>query len=661
MKGFKLNWLVMTTSLVLLEMLIFAFINPKVSIAQLPILALLLFFSLKSENEIEPPQIWPSLLDLETKPRRGIWRKILREVPIGIAVVESGGKIRWENKAFVDMVRDQKPAAHLEDLLPPETVEELLNGGEAERVEIGDNTFWILGCSLVEGNKETDQTLKALFFKDLTRSLALERELEEEKGAISYIQIDNFDEIVAACPEEHRPELLAKIDKAIAQWVHGLGGFTRKYSSDKFVAVFSLRDFRRAEESKFDILEAVREIKAGPSMNVTLSIGAAYGPSGFAQINTAAQSALELCLGRGGDQVVVKADGKTNFYGGKTKEMEKYSRVRARVISHALAGLIEESDVVVAMGHQFLDMDALGASLGIVSAAKALGKPSFAVLCPGQNPSVDSLLEFLAGDDDVKGTFLDEQEVLDKITKKSLLVVVDTHRPSFSLSTKVLEKAERVVVIDHHRRGEEFIDKAMLVYLEPYASSTGEMVTEMLQYIREDVKIPSSVATALMAGIAVDTRNFSFKTGVRTFEAASYLRRAGADPTIVHKLLQEDLVTLNLRAEVVKRAEEVFDHIALSYYDEKPKNPALSAAQAANSLLEIRGILASFVLVPTDDGISISGRSLGNVNVQRVLEKLGGGGHMTVAGAQLEDIGMEEAIDKVKEAILEYVKEGEAT
>lgn len=268
-------------------------------------------------------------------------------------------------------------------------------------------------------------------------------------------------------------------------------------------------------------------------------------------------------------------------------------------------------------------------------------------------------MELLLDDEEMKKNFLEETEALDRITRKTLLVVVDTHRPSLTMSLKVLEKAERVVVIDHHRRGEEFIDKALLVYLEPYASSTSEMVTELIQYMGDEIRITPLSATAMLSGIAVDTRNFAFKTGVRTFEAASFLRRAGADPTSVYKLFQEDVETVYDRAKVIKRAQEIAEHVTLSYYDEKPKNPTLAAAQAANSLIGLKGIFASFVLVPIDGGISISGRSLGNINVQRILEKLGGGGHMTLAGAQLLDMTMDDALEKVKQAVLEYMKEGE--
>ena len=297
--------------------------------------------------------------------------------------------------------------------------------------------------------------------------------------------------------------------------------------------------------------------------------------------------------------------------------------------------------------------------MGIVSAVRSLGKSAYIILTPNQNPSVDSLMELLLSDKEMKNSFMSEAEAFERITRKTLLVVVDTHRPSLSMSPKVLDKAERVVVIDHHRRGEEFIDKALLVYLEPYASSTSEMVTELIQYMGDEIKLTPLAATAMLAGISVDTLNFAFKTGVRTFQAASFLRRAGADPTTVFTLFQEDVEMVHARADVVKRAQRIKEHIAISYYDKKPKNPTLAAAQAANRLIEHKGISASFVLVPTDEGISVSGRSLGNINVQRILEKLGGGGHMAVAGAQLPKMTMDEALEKVKQSVLEYIKEGD--
>jgi c-di-AMP phosphodiesterase-like protein len=502
---------------------------------------------------------------------------------------------------------------------------------------------------------------RAIFIQDIEDLHELRVQVKEKETAVCYFHVDNFDEIMAECQEENRPELLARIDKTITQWVYNHNGLLKKYDDDKYLVLLNLRDFQRAEEAKFNILDAMREIKVSQVMTPTLSIGAAYGEATLTQSSKLAQTALELCLGRGGDQVVVKAFGKTYFYGGKSKAVEKYSRVRARVISHALRNLIEESDMVMVLGHLFLDMDALGAGAGIVSAVKSLNKPGYIILTPEQSPSVDALIELLLGDEKTRKDFIGEKEALEKITKKTLLVVLDTHKPSLVMSQKVLEKVEKVVVIDHHRRGEEFIDKAMLVYLEPYASSTSEMVTELIQYMGEDIKISPLAATAMLSGIAVDTRNFAFKTGVRTFEAASFLRRAGADPIIVYKLFQEEADTVHQRAKVIKRAEEFVDHVVISYYDEEPANPTLAAAQAANSLIGLKGIYASFVLVPMGDRISISGRSLGDINVQRILEKLGGGGHMTVAGAQLSGVSMPEALEMVKQAVIDYLKEGEAS
>ncbi|TYP57433.1 DHH family phosphoesterase [Thermosediminibacter litoriperuensis] len=482
----------------------------------------------------------------------------------------------------------------------------------------------------------------------------------EANLVLMYIQVDNYDEVIAATPEENRPELMARINKVLTQWVQGLDGFIKKFDDDKFLAAVTLNKFHQVEEDKFGILEKIKEIRTASAMPVTLSIGASYGRKSLQELSRIAQDALELCLGRGGDQAVVKTESKTYFYGGRTKEVERYTRVRARVIAHALRDLMEESDLVLVLGHIFLDMDALGAGVGIVKAARCLGRESFFVLSPDQSHAVESLLNLLLEDEEIKKTFISEKAALNLLTRKTLVVIVDTHRPSFCYSQELLKRAERVVVIDHHRRGEEFIEKALLVYLEPYASSTSEMVTEMLSYI-DEVKLTPREATALLAGICVDTRNFAFKTGVRTFDAASYLRRSGADPTVVHRLFQEELGEFNRRAEVVRRAQILPGNIAVSYYDYKPENPRLAAAHAANTLLEIKGVFAAFVLVPIDEGIAISGRSLGDINVQRILEKLGGGGHMAVAGAQIPNVTMEEAINRLKHAIEEFMKEGDSS
>ena len=632
-------------------------IDVKVALLLLPLLGLLLYYLVFVKKEI---QSLPALIEPTTSFRQGLWKNTLNELGTAVAIVDKNNKVIWKNKVFIDnfQAADDR-IKDISDIIPPDILNSL--NDQCQEIEINERHFSLRSAPLPGSRRGYRGMYRAIFIQDIEDLHELRVQVKEKETAVCYFHVDNFDEIMAECQEENRPELLARIDKTITQWVYNHNGLLKKYDDDKYLVLLNLRDFQRAEEAKFNILDAMREIKVSQVMTPTLSIGAAYGEATLTQSSKLAQTALELCLGRGGDQVVVKAFGKTYFYGGKSKAVEKYSRVRARVISHALRNLIEESDMVMVLGHLFLDMDALGAGAGIVSAVKSLNKPGYIILTPEQSPSVDALIELLLGDEKTRKDFIGEKEALEKITKKTLLVVLDTHKPSLVMSQKVLEKVEKVVVIDHHRRGEEFIDKAMLVYLEPYASSTSEMVTELIQYMGEDIKISPLAATAMLSGIAVDTRNFAFKTGVRTFEAASFLRRAGADPIIVYKLFQEEADTVHQRAKVIKRAEEFVDHVVISYYDEEPANPTLAAAQAANSLIGLKGIYASFVLVPMGDRISISGRSLGDINVQRILEKLGGGGHMTVAGAQLSGVSMPEALEMVKQAVIDYLKEGEAS
>ena len=632
-------------------------IDVKVALLLLPLLGLLLYYLVFVKKEI---QSLPALIEPTTSFRQGLWKNTLNELGTAVAIVDKNNKVIWKNKVFIDnfQAADDR-IKDIGDIIPPDILNSL--NDQCQEIEINERHFSLRSAPLPGSRRGYRGMYRAIFIQDIEDLHELRVQVKEKETAVCYFHVDNFDEIMAECQEENRPELLARIDKTITQWVYNHNGLLKKYDDDKYLVLLNLRDFQRAEEAKFNILDAMREIKVSQVMTPTLSIGAAYGEATLTQSSKLAQTALELCLGRGGDQVVVKAFGKTYFYGGKSKAVEKYSRVRARVISHALRNLIEESDMVMVLGHLFLDMDALGAGAGIVSAVKSLNKPGYIILTPEQSPSVDALIELLLGDEKTRKDFIGEKEALEKITKKTLLVVLDTHKPSLVMSQKVLEKVEKVVVIDHHRRGEEFIDKAMLVYLEPYASSTSEMVTELIQYMGEDIKISPLAATAMLSGIAVDTRNFAFKTGVRTFEAASFLRRAGADPIIVYKLFQEEADTVHQRAKVIKRAEEFVDHVVISYYDEEPANPTLAAAQAANSLIGLKGIYASFVLVPMGDRISISGRSLGDINVQRILEKLGGGGHMTVAGAQLSGVSMPEALEMVKQAVIDYLKEGEAS
>jgi c-di-AMP phosphodiesterase-like protein len=437
--------------IIVLDVVSLIFYDFKITLALLLILGLLLYY-LISKKDGKP---LPTLIETKTSFHQTLWKQVVNELNVGVALVTGNERIIWENKVFSERFQKSgKRISHINELVPQKILESLSEG--PKEIELMNSRFFVKKTMLQTNGKKPGRILQAYYLEDVTEKFNLKLTAKEKETVVCYFYVDNFDEIMVACAEENRPELLAKIDKTITKWVHNFNGLVKKYDNDKYLVIMYLKDFRRAEETKFGVLDAIREIKVGQVMTPTLSIGAAYGESSLTQSGKIAQNALELCLGRGGDQAVVKAEGRTYFYGGKTEEMEKYSRVRVRVISHALRDLIEESDMVMVLGHLFLDMDALGAGVGLVSAIKSMNKPGYIILTPEQSPSVDSLLEFLFTDEEMQKNFIGETEALNKITKKTLVVVVDTHRPSLLMSQKVIEKAERVVVIDHHRRGEEF-------------------------------------------------------------------------------------------------------------------------------------------------------------------------------------------------------------
>jgi c-di-AMP phosphodiesterase-like protein len=431
-----------------------------------------------------------------------------------------------------------------------------------------------------------------------------------------------------------------------------------KYDREKYLMVMGEQALAAVRQKRFDILDQIREINAGNKIPVTLSIGVGQDADSPALSSSSALSAVELALGRGGDQAVVKQGTKLFFYGGKSQGVEKRTKVKSRVIANALRELIEHSEMVFIMSHEVPDLDSIGSALGVYRCARHAGKEAHIVLNKS-NASVDYLIQRLQNKETYNGLFIRSEDAMNRIDRNTLLIVVDTHRPSFTEAPELIRLAEQIVIFDHHRRSAESIENATLTYLEPYASSASELVTEVLQYFDDRIKVDPLEADALLAGITMDTKNFIFKTGVRTYEAASYLRRVGADPTSVRQLFQDDMDTFTSRSETVKRAKMYKPGIAISECPPNTPNAQLIAAQAADSLLNIKGITASIVLCSTPEGIMISGRSLGGINMQLVLEKLGGGGHLTMAGAQLENISIEEARQLVTDAIEEYLKEGE--
>ncbi|HHU63267.1 MAG TPA: PAS domain-containing protein [Clostridiales bacterium] len=584
-------------------------------------------------------------------------------VPMPLVVTDEEGSIVWYNPRFLELFDDRDMLDEsIQQLIPKIDIQRLVSnkdGNDVLDISLKDKQYQVVCCPMeIDRGKGMVKKLMMFYWRDITEYHQLKLKYAMQRPVVCFIQIDNYDEVMANTDEADRPSVIAETDRRIGQLAGQVESSWVKYEKDKYILVFESKFLKQIEERKFDILDSVRDISLGNRINVTLSIGVGTGADNPAQASEFALSAIELALGRGGDQAVVKNGQKLSFYGGKTRAVEKRTKVKSRVIAHALRELIEHSHRVLIMGHDMPDLDSLGSALGIYRGVVSLGKEAYIVL-EESNAAIHNLVDRVVDDKEYGNPFISPQQAMEIIDGYTLLVVVDTHRPSFTQYPELLDVVERIVVLDHHRRGTETIEQATLSYIEPYASSTSELVTEILQYISDKVQLKPVEAEGLLAGIMVDTKNFAFKTGVRTFEAASYLRRAGADPTVAMQLFQDDLQTFITRAELVKQAKLIGNDIAIAISKEEPKKASLVVAQVADSLVKIKGINASFVLSPLGDGVIISGRSLGKINVQVILEKLGGGGHLTVAGAQLADITLEEAEDKVRQAIKEYLEEEE--
>lgn len=477
---------------------------------------------------------------------------------------------------------------------------------------------------------------RLLYLYDITELVVLRERYEEEKLAIGIVMMDNLDEAAQGMDDQQRTSLIAKVASEITEWSKQFEVYLRRLSSERYLMLLNHRSLQALEESRFVVLDEVREMTADLKVPMTLSIGLAYGSESASELGALAQSSLDMALGRGGDQAAVKAGQRLSFYGGKSNAAEKRTRVRARVIAHALRDLMQESDRVLIMGHRVPDIDAVGAAIGLLKAAQMYNVEANIVM-ETPNPSITRMMEQIRRDDELYKTFVTTEQALQMMTEHTLLIVVDTHKASMTMEPRLVQYASRIVVVDHHRRGEEFINDAVLVYLEPYASSTCELVTELLQYIHDKIKLSPLEATMLLAGITVDTKHFALHTGSRTFEAAGFLRRIGADTILIQRMLKEDLQEYISKAEIIKHARMVYDHIALVVTSPGMKIPQLLIAQTADTLLGMTNVVASFVISERPDGlIGISARSLGRMNVQVVMEKLGGGGHLSNAAVQLE-------------------------
>ena len=527
-------------------------------------------------------------------------------------------------------------------------------------IKIEDRTYNIIGNYIKskkrDKKKNISEYITVLYFIDITEKQDLLNRYNESQSCVAIVMIDNYEEIMQRISEERKTQVIVDVEKNLYEWAATKGGLIIKKDRDTFVSLFEKKDLSEMEEDKFEILDEIKEIETEEKLQITLSIAISdEGESNYEKYESA-QEAMKVALGRGGDQAVIRRDGKYAFFGGKTLELEKRTKVKARVISHALEEIIEASANVMVMGHMNADIDSLGSSLGIYRLAREFGKEAY-IINNTNGLAVQSFVETLKKEEEYKNIIIDKTEAMAKITPDTLLIVVDTHKKGYVEVPELIDETDKIVIIDHHRRGEDFIENPILTFHEVYASSAAELVTEIIEYSSKNIALAQIEAESLYAGIMMDTKNFTFKTGVRTFEAAAYLRKYGIDIIRVKKWFQSDLESYNVIADIVKNAEIVNETIGISEYTEKDKNANLICAKAADELLTISNITASFVIGDMGDKICISGRSIGDINVQVILEKLGGGGHITLAGAQLEGITLEEAKTELIIRINEYFTE----
>lgn len=583
-------------------------------------------------------------------------------MPFPIVFIDDDGLITWYNTPFLALIEeDDLINKSISEIVPSFNLTEMRKKNDNEYLEIEymDKSFNVYPNFLPDKISSGSGKLTVLYWVEDTEYEDLKRTFVREKAVVVLVDVDNYDDVKNTTPDTHRPIVLAEIDQIINAYFAQHGGLVRKFENDKFLVVINQAGLEAIKTKKFDLLDQIRELDMGNTIPITLSIGACQSEGSILGSYANASAAIDIALGRGGDQVVVNNGSNFDFYGGKSKALEKRNKVKARVIADALRQLIDQSDQVFVMGHKNPDMDSIGASIGVMRAIDNRDKPAFLVL-NAINPSIRNIMERMESHSpEMLQRIIKSEEALSIANKESLLIVVDNHKPSMTEEPELLEIIPKVVVIDHHRRGAEFIKDPVLVYLEPYASSASELVTEVLTYMTNEPDLTKFEAEALLAGIMVDTKNFSFQTGVRTFEAASVLKRAGADTTVVKQLFRDDLSTFKNKSMVIQSSKIIFENIAIGRLEEKMDDAILISAQAANELLNINGVEASFVLSQLEDKIHISGRSLGSISVQLILEKLGGGGHLTSAGAQVEKLPIDDAEKLLVETIENYLKEGE--
>lgn len=578
--------------------------------------------------------------------------KAIKRMPIGLVVIDADDHIEWINQYMSEHLETNVISEPVNEVFP-NILKQLERVQEIE-IEHGQYHYHV----------RYSEEEHCLYFFDITEEVHTNELYEESKPIIATLFLDNYDEITQNMNDTQRSEINSMVTRIISRWATEYNIYFKRYSSDQFVAYLNQKILAEIEDSNFEILSQLREKSVGYRAQLTLSIGVGEGTEDLIELGELSQSGLDLALGRGGDQVAIKnMNGNVRFYGGKTDPMEKRTRVRARVISHALKDILTEGDKVIIMGHKRPDLDAVGAAIGVSRFASMNNLEAYVVLNEEDiDPTLSRVMEEIDKKPELKERFVTSDEAWDMMTSKTTVVVVDTHKPEMVLDENILNKANRKVVIDHHRRGESFISNPLLVYMEPYASSTAELVTELLEYQPTEQRLSRLESTIMYAGIIVDTRNFTLRTGSRTFDAASYLRAHGADTILTQQFLKDDVDTYINRSELI-RTVEVQDHgVAIAHGSNDKIYHPVTVAQAADELLSLEGIEASYVVAKREDNlIGISARSLGGINVQLTMEALGGGGHLTNAATQIKGVTIEEAIEQLQQAITEQMSRSEDT
>lgn len=584
--------------------------------------------------------------------------------PFPLIIMETDGNIIWKSSKFNSEFMDVDINSYMNDLSLElrneiENRENKKNRDIVKQITIGNKIYKIIGRYVDFKNKDKKskkEYMIILHFIDETENVKLQKEYKDSKSCIGIIMVDNYEETIRGLDTSEKPIVTAEIDKKMYDWASLTNGVLIKSDRDRYVYLFEQRYLETLKEDKFSILDKIKEIDTKEKVQFTLSIAVSNEGATDKQKYESAQSAMDVVLGRGGDQAVIRENEIYKFFGGRAEEVEKRTKVKARVVAHALENLIKESKKVMIMGHNNPDMDSIGSCMGIYRLAKTLDTNAY-IVSSEDVPALKAFNKELDKDSEYEDIIINKEVAMENVDEDTLLVVVDTHKVNYVDAPELLKEVKKIVIVDHHRRSADYIENATLMFQEVYASSAAELVTELLQYAEAKVNLKTIEAESLYAGIMMDTKNFTFKTGVRTFEAAAYLRRCGVDIIRVKKWFQSDLNSFNTIADIVKTADIVNATIAISIYDKTSKEASLICAKAADELLTISDITASFVLGNTGEKICISGRSIGDINVQVILEKLGGGGHITLAGAQVEGMTIEETKQELINRINEYFSE----